>query len=56
MAVVRQNVAASIVIKGSLTVLAVMGYINLWVAVGVGDMGLSLAVIVNAMRLTRVKA
>ena len=56
MQVVKQNVVASIVIKGSLTVLASLGLINLWVAVGVGDMGLSLAVILNAMRLTRVKA
>jgi Cd2+/Zn2+-exporting ATPase len=55
MAVVRQNVTVSILVKGSLTVMAVMGIINLWIAVGVGDMGLSLAVIVNAMRLTRVK-
>lgn len=56
MQVVKQNVIASIVIKGSFTVLASLGLINLWVAVGIGDMGLSLAVILNAMRLTRVKA
>ncbi|NOZ70266.1 MAG: cadmium-translocating P-type ATPase [Deferribacteres bacterium] len=55
MHVVRQNVAASILIKGSFTVLAVLGMINLWVAVAVGDMGLSLAVILNAMRLTKEK-
>ncbi|MBI5408176.1 MAG: cadmium-translocating P-type ATPase [Nitrospirae bacterium] len=56
MRIVKQNVAASILIKGSFTVLAALGLINLWVAVGIGDMGLSLAVISNAMRLTRVKA
>ncbi|RJQ54863.1 MAG: cadmium-translocating P-type ATPase [Nitrospiraceae bacterium] len=56
MRVVKQNVTASILIKGSFTVLASLGLINLWVAVGVGDMGLSLAVITNAIRLTRVKA
>lgn len=56
MSVVKQNVAASLLIKGSLTVMAILGFINLWVAVGVGDMGLTLAVILNAMRLTRVKA
>ncbi len=56
MLVVKQNVTASIIIKGSLTLLALMGFINLWVAVAVGDMGLSLAVILNAIRLTRVKA
>ena len=56
MMVVKQNVTASIIIKGSLTVLALMGFISLWVAVAVGDMGLSLAVISNAIRLTRVRA
>lgn len=56
MQVVKQNIAAAILIKGTLTVMALFGLINLWVAVGVGDMGLSLAVILNAMRLTRVKA
>jgi cation transport ATPase len=29
--------------------------ITLWLAVAIGDMGLSLAVIINAMRLSRVK-
>ncbi|MBI4848038.1 MAG: cadmium-translocating P-type ATPase [Nitrospirae bacterium] len=56
MQVVKQNLFVSILIKGSFTVLASLGFINLWIAVGVGDMGLSLAVILNAMRLTRVKA
>jgi len=49
--IVRQNVIASILIKGSLTLLAIVGMIDLWVAVAIGDMGLSLAVILNAMRL-----
>lgn len=53
MHIVKQNVATALLIKGTLTILATMGMINLWVAVGVGDMGLSLAVILNAMRLTR---
>ncbi len=56
MRVVKQNIAVSIIIKGSLTILAVLGFINLWTAVAVGDMGLSLTVIVNALRLTRMKA
>ena len=55
MNIVKQNVAASLLIKGSFTVMALMGWINLWIAVGIGDMGLSLAVIFNAMRLMRVK-
>jgi Cd2+/Zn2+-exporting ATPase len=56
MRVIKQNIAAALLVKGALTVMAVLGLINLWVAVGVGDMGLSLAVILNAMRLTRVRA
>ncbi|HDH00581.1 MAG TPA: cation-translocating P-type ATPase, partial [Nitrospirae bacterium] len=55
MRVVKQNVSLSILIKGSFTDLALLGLINLWVAVAIGDMGLSLAVILNAMRLTKVK-
>jgi Cd2+/Zn2+-exporting ATPase len=56
MRVVKQNVAASFIIKGGLTILALVGLVNLWTAVAVGDMGLSLAVILNAIRLTRVRA
>jgi len=55
MQVVRQNVSLSILVKGSLTIMALLGMINLWVAVAVGDMGLTITVILNAMRLTRVK-
>jgi len=55
MHIVKQNVTTALLIKGTLTILATLGMVNLWVAVGVGDMGLSLAVILNAMRLTKVK-
>ena len=54
--VVKQNVYVSIIIKSSFAILALLGMINLWVAVAIGDMGLSLAVIVNALRLTKVKS
>jgi len=54
--VIRQNVSLSIIIKGSFAVLAFLGMINLWLAVAVGDMGLSLAVIVNALRLAKVRS
>jgi Zn2+/Cd2+-exporting ATPase len=53
MAVVRENVIASILIKGSFVLLTFPGVITLWLAVGVGDMGLSLAVILNALRIGR---
>lgn len=50
--VVKQNIAASILIKGSFAVLAFPGVVTLWLAVAVGDMGLSLAVILNALGLS----
>jgi Zn2+/Cd2+-exporting ATPase len=53
MSVVRENVIVSILVKGSFAVLALPGIITLWLAVGVGDMGLSLAVILNALRIGR---
>ncbi len=51
MSVVRENVTAAILIKASFAVLAFPGIITLWLAIGVGDMGLSLAVILNALRI-----
>ena len=53
--VVKENIFASILIKGSFALLALFGFISLWLAVAIGDMGLSLAVIANAMRLSLVK-
>jgi Cd2+/Zn2+-exporting ATPase len=49
--IVRRNIWASILIKGAFAILTFPGLITLWLAVAVGDMGLSLAVILNAMRL-----
>lgn len=51
-AIVKENVTASIAVKGSFAVLAVPGIVTLWMAVAFGDMGLSLVVILNAMRLS----
>jgi Cd2+/Zn2+-exporting ATPase len=51
MSVVRENVIAAIFVKASFAVLAFPGIITLWLAVGIGDMGLSLAVILNALRI-----
>ena len=56
MDIVKQNVIASILIKGSFAILAFPELITLWLAVAIGDMGLSLAVILNAMRLSLIKA
>jgi len=54
--IVKQNVWISILIKGSFAILAFPGLITLWLAVAVGDMGLSLAVIANAMRISRTRS
>ncbi|TFH10459.1 MAG: cation-translocating P-type ATPase [Candidatus Thorarchaeota archaeon] len=53
MSVVHQNVAASLIVKGVTGVLAVLGFLTLWMAIGIGDMGLTFAVIANALRLAR---
>jgi len=53
--VVKQNITASILVKAIFALLALPGLVTLALAVGVGDMGLSLAVILNAMRLRFVR-
>lgn len=50
--VIRQNVAASLVIKAGFVALATAGYATLWMAVA-ADMGTSLLVIFNGLRLLR---
>jgi len=54
-AVIRQNVAASIAIKLSLAAGTLPGWVTLITAVLLGDMGASLAVTVNALRLARLR-
>jgi len=53
MSIVKQNISASIIIKGSFAIGAVLGFVSLWMAVAFGDMGLTLAVILNALRIGR---
>ncbi|MDD5473114.1 MAG: cation-translocating P-type ATPase [Candidatus Methanoperedens sp.] len=53
--IVKQNIFSSIAVKGSFAVLVFPGIVTLWMAVAFGDMGLSLLVIVNAMRLSVLK-
>jgi Cd2+/Zn2+-exporting ATPase len=53
MSIVRQNIAASISIKIFVGILAAFSLVNLWVAIGSGDMGLTFLVIANALRLVR---
>ncbi|WP_292365801.1 MULTISPECIES: heavy metal translocating P-type ATPase [unclassified Methanoculleus] len=51
--VIRQNVTTALVVKLGIAGLAVVGLVTLWMAVAFGDMGLSLAVIANALRIGR---
>jgi len=51
MSIVKQNVTLSLLVKGSFAFFAVLGFVTLWMAVAFGDMGLTLAVILNALRI-----
>ena len=52
LAVIRQNVAVSLVVKAVFLLLTLAGVTNLWLAVA-ADMGTSLLVTLNALRLSR---
>jgi Zn2+/Cd2+-exporting ATPase len=53
--IIKQNVAVSILIKGLFVLLAPFGLVALWLAV-LADMGTSIAVTLNGLRLFRAKA
>ncbi len=53
--VIRQNIAAAILVKAALALAVPFGWVSLVTAVVVGDMGVSLAVTLNALRLGSVK-
>ncbi len=53
---IRENIVASIVVKLMVAALAFPGWVTLWMAVAIGDMGLSIAVILNSLRLGGIKA
>lgn len=53
MAVIKENLSVSLVVKSTLAILAIYGFINLWEAVLIGDMELTLLVIANALRICR---
>jgi len=50
--IIRQNVAASLVVKAAFVALTLFGPASLWAAIA-ADMGISLAVVFNALRLLR---
>ena len=51
MAIIKQNIVVVISVKGLLAILGVMGYVSLWEAILIGDMGLTLLVVANALRI-----
>jgi len=55
MSVIKQNIAVSITVKFLFVILAILGLITLMMAVGIGDMGLTLLVILNSFRIGFVK-
>ena len=52
---IKQNIWTSILVKVSFAVLTVIGLMTLWLAVGIGDMGVSLAILLNSMTILRYK-
>ncbi|MBT8337798.1 MAG: HAD-IC family P-type ATPase, partial [Gemmatimonadetes bacterium] len=53
--VIRQNIAAALLVKAGLALAVPFGWVSLVTAVVVGDMGVSLAVTLNALRLGSVR-
>ncbi|MFX1502866.1 MAG: heavy metal translocating P-type ATPase, partial [Promethearchaeota archaeon] len=52
---IKQNIWTSIIVKVSFAVLTVIGFMTLWLAVGIGDMGVSLIVLLNSLTIFRYK-
>jgi len=52
LAIIRQNVTAALIVKAAFVVLTFAGTASLWAAI-TADMGVSLAVVFNALRLLR---
>jgi Cd2+/Zn2+-exporting ATPase len=53
---VKENIAISLLVKLAVAALAFPGIVTLWLAVAIGDAGLSLVVVLNSMRLGTIKA
>lgn len=55
LAVIRQNIAFALIVKLAALLLVVPGWLTIWIAI-LSDMGATLIVALNAMRLMRVRA
>ena len=52
---IRENISISVIVKLAIVILGIMGLITLWLAVVLGDVGLTLLVILNSIRITQLK-
>ncbi|MFX1311153.1 MAG: heavy metal translocating P-type ATPase [Promethearchaeota archaeon] len=52
---IKQNIWTSIIVKVSFAILTVLGFMTLWLAVGIGDMGISILVLLNSISIFRYK-
>ena len=55
MNIIKQNITLSILVKALFVILAILGLITLMMSVGIGDLGLTLLVILNSLRIGFVK-
>lgn len=53
MKVVKENIFASIGVKLALAGMTFLGFVTLWIAVGIGDVGMALLVTINAILLVK---
>lgn len=53
MSKIKQNVVLCILVKGALAIFAILGFVTLWEAILIGDMGLTLIVVGNALLLAK---
>jgi Cd2+/Zn2+-exporting ATPase len=51
----KENIAVSLLVKLGIVILGAMGLITLWMAVILGDVGLTLLVILNSIRISNIK-
>ncbi len=54
--IIKQNIIISITVKISMAILTIFGLMTLMLAVGIGDMGVSLFALFNSLRLFRYKS
>ena len=52
---IKENIAVALLVKLGIVLLGAIGFISLWMAVVLGDVGLTLLVIINSIRISAVK-